>query len=39
LLEAVNKALNDMDADGTRKAILEKYGVWDTTQPISAMMK
>ncbi len=28
LLDAVNKALDSMDADGTRKAILQKYGIW-----------
>lgn len=28
LLQAINKALESMDADGTRKAILTKYGVW-----------
>jgi ABC-type amino acid transport substrate-binding protein len=28
LLEAINGALRSMDADGTRKAILTKYGVW-----------
>ena len=32
VLEAVNKALADMDADGTRKRILEKYGVWSPEQ-------
>lgn len=37
LLEALNKALADMDADGTRKAILEKYGAWDDNQ--ANMMK
>jgi ABC-type amino acid transport substrate-binding protein len=29
---AINKALADMDADGTRKAILTKYGVWSDDQ-------
>jgi ABC-type amino acid transport substrate-binding protein len=29
---AVNKALADMDADGTRKAILTKYGIWSDEQ-------
>ena len=29
---AINKALADMDADGTRKAILTKYGVWSNEQ-------
>jgi ABC-type amino acid transport substrate-binding protein len=28
LREALNKALDSMDADGSRKAILTKYGVW-----------
>jgi ABC-type amino acid transport substrate-binding protein len=28
LLKAINTALESMDADGTRKAILTKYGVW-----------
>lgn len=28
LLKAINDALASMDADGTRKAILTKYGVW-----------
>lgn len=37
LLDALNKALADMDADGTRKAILEKYGAWDDNQAV--MMK
>jgi ABC-type amino acid transport substrate-binding protein len=32
LVDAINKALADMDADGTRKAILEKYGAWDDNQ-------
>lgn len=34
LLEAINTALTDMEADGTRKAILEKYGAWDDNQAI-----
>jgi ABC-type amino acid transport substrate-binding protein len=29
---AINKALTDMDADGTRKAIIEKYGAWSPLQ-------
>ncbi|SNB74903.1 amino acid ABC transporter substrate-binding protein, PAAT family [Arboricoccus pini] len=37
LLEALNKALADMDADGTRKAIISKYGVWSAAQ--EKMMK
>jgi len=28
LLEALNKAIGSMNEDGTRKAILEKYGMW-----------
>ena len=32
LKAAVNKALADMDADGTRKKILEKYGAWADMQ-------
>ena len=32
LLDAVNKALADMDADGTRKAILTRYHVWAPLQ-------
>lgn len=32
LKEAINKALADMDADGTRKAILTKYGAWSDEQ-------
>jgi ABC-type amino acid transport substrate-binding protein len=34
LLDAINKALADMDADGTRKAILQKYGAWDDEQAV-----
>lgn len=29
---AINKALTELDADGTRKAILEKYGAWAPEQ-------
>ena len=29
LLKAINDALDAMDADGSREAILKKYGVWD----------
>jgi ABC-type amino acid transport substrate-binding protein len=29
---AINKALTDMDADGTRKTIIEKYGAWSPLQ-------
>ncbi|MCA1444165.1 amino acid ABC transporter substrate-binding protein [Ensifer sp. IC4062] len=32
LLAAINDALASMDADGTRKKIIEKYGVWDDDQ-------
>lgn len=39
LLAAVNKALESMDADGTRQAILTKYGIWDNLQTTQAMMK
>jgi ABC-type amino acid transport substrate-binding protein len=37
LKAAVNKALADMDADGTRKTILTKYGVWSPEQ--ASLMK
>jgi ABC-type amino acid transport substrate-binding protein len=33
----VNKALADMDADGTRKKMLEKYGAWADLQ--ASLMK
>jgi ABC-type amino acid transport substrate-binding protein len=32
LLQAVDAALAAMEADGTRKAILEKYGAWEPVQ-------
>jgi L-cystine transport system substrate-binding protein len=32
LLAAINGAISDMDKDGTRKAILTKYGVWTDKQ-------
>jgi ABC-type amino acid transport substrate-binding protein len=32
LLNAINAALTDMEADGTRQAILAKYGVWEPEQ-------
>ena len=38
LLAAVNQALDDMDADGTREAILKKYGVWDASLTKEAIM-
>jgi ABC-type amino acid transport substrate-binding protein len=37
LKAAINKALTEMDADGTRKAILEKYAAWSPEQ--AKMMK
>lgn len=37
LLEAINTALADMEKDGTRKQILEKYGIWSAEQ--EALMK
>ena len=37
LLAAINKALVSMEEDGTRKAILAKYGMWDDFQ--AKMMK
>lgn len=39
LLDAVNKALDEMDADGTRQKILEKYKSWDDLQTRAAMTK
>jgi len=38
LLAAINQALDDMDADGTREAILKKYGVWDASLTKEAIM-
>jgi len=38
LLAALNKALDDMDAEGVRQKILEKYGLWDTSLSREAMM-
>jgi ABC-type amino acid transport substrate-binding protein len=38
LLQAVNDALDAMDADGTREAILKKYGVWDPSLTKESMM-
>lgn len=38
LLAALNQALDDMDADGTRQKILEKYGLWDPSLSREAMM-
>ena len=38
LLAALNKALDDMDAEGVRQKILEKYGLWDESLSREAMM-
>lgn len=38
LLAAVNDALDAMDADGTRPAILKKYKVWDESLSRALMM-
>ncbi|MFT3989117.1 substrate-binding periplasmic protein [Aestuariivirga sp.] len=38
LLKAINDAFDAMDADGTREAILKKYGVWDESLTRDAMM-
>ena len=38
LLAALNQALDDMDAEGVRQKILEKYGVWDASLSREAMM-
>ena len=38
LLAAVNSALDAMDADGTRPAILKKYNVWDDSLSREMMM-
>ena len=37
--QALNDALDAMDADGTREAILKKYGVWDESLTKAAMMQ
>jgi len=37
LKDAINQAIADMDADGTRRSILESYGIWSDDQ--SRMMK
>lgn len=34
LTAAINTALSAMDADGTRKRILEKYGIWSQQQTV-----
>jgi ABC-type amino acid transport substrate-binding protein len=39
LLKAVNTALDEMDADGERQAILTKYHVWDDFQTKAAMTR
>ena len=38
LLVALNKALDDMDAEGVRQKIMEKYGVWDDSLKRESMM-
>jgi ABC-type amino acid transport substrate-binding protein len=38
LLQALNEALDAMDADGTREAIFKKYGVWDESLSKESMM-
>ena len=38
MVAAINQALDDMDADGTREAILKKYGVWDASLTKEAIM-
>ena len=38
LLAALNTALDDMDAEGVRQKILEKYGLWDESLSREAMM-
>jgi ABC-type amino acid transport substrate-binding protein len=38
LLAALNQALDDMDAEGVRQKILEKYGLWDASLSREAMM-
>jgi ABC-type amino acid transport substrate-binding protein len=38
LLAALNQALDDMDKDGVRQKILEKYGLWDQSLSREAMM-
>jgi ABC-type amino acid transport substrate-binding protein len=38
LLAALNQALDDMDNDGVRQKILEKYGLWDQSLSREAMM-
>ncbi len=39
LLTAINDALDAMDADGSRPAILKKYNVWDESLSREMMMK
>jgi ABC-type amino acid transport substrate-binding protein len=38
LLAALNQALDDMDKDGARQKILEKYGLWDASLSREAML-
>jgi ABC-type amino acid transport substrate-binding protein len=39
LLEEINKALDELDEEGVRQQILEKYGAWDEYQARDAMLK
>lgn len=39
LLAAINKALDETDADGTRRKIYEKYSLWDASLEAAAMVK
>jgi ABC-type amino acid transport substrate-binding protein len=38
LLAALNQALDDMDKEGVRQKILEKYGLWDASLSREAML-
>jgi ABC-type amino acid transport substrate-binding protein len=38
LLAALNQALDDMDKDGARQKILEKYGLWDSSLSRESML-
>jgi ABC-type amino acid transport substrate-binding protein len=38
LLAALNQALDDMDKDGARQKILEKYGLWDESLSRESML-
>ncbi len=39
LLEAINSGLDELDKEGVRKNIFEKYGIWDKYQTRDWMMK